>query len=265
MRILLSGVVAISLFSTFKALSAEDPDALLQRIKLHISGRLVQLPKYTCREVIDRSIRTGSAWRHVDTVQVEAVFAREGELFARRGSERFGEQSIQQIAAGGTIGDSVLGAHIDSVIAGDAGEFKYVGECKKDGRKTIRFDLHVPVEKSRFHVRHSGVEAIAGYDGSIWVDAETLDPVRVYLKVNRIPPHIGVRLIQESLRYKKLAIGNSSFDLPYSSELTATDDSGVYSFNTVKLNGCREFSADSIVQYTVPSQGTASRDRQDHH
>ena len=101
----------------------------------------------------------------------------------------------------------------------------------------------MPIEKSAFLVRHNGAVGVAGYEGSVWVDAETLDLVRVDFKVNRIPSHLGVRLIEQSLHYKKLTIGNSEFDLPDHSELAATDDMGNYSLNMIKLNRCREFGA----------------------
>jgi hypothetical protein len=65
------------------------------------------------------------------------------------------------------------------------------------------------------------------------------------------------------MHYKNLTIGNSEFALPERSELAATDDMGNYSFNQIQLNRCREFSADSVVKYAVPSQGTASREAKD--
>ena len=191
-----------------------------------MSEHLAQLSNYTCHETIDRTLRAGSNWRHLDTVELEVAFVGQEELFSRPGEDRFGEQSIEQIASSGTISSSALGSHIDVITSQDVAEFKYAGLGKKDGRKAFRYDLRVPIEKSRFRVRHNGAEAIAGYEGSVWVDAETLDLVRVDFKVNRIPSHIGVRLIEESMHYKKMQIGTSEFDLPDHSELGATDDMG---------------------------------------
>jgi hypothetical protein len=247
-----------------RAPGAEDPAVLFQRIKAHISEHLAQLPNYTCHETINRISRVGSAWRHLDTVDLEVAFAGQEELFSRPGTDRFGEESIEKIVAGGTISNNALGSHIDLILSRDWAEFKYAGAGKKDGRKTLRYDLRVPIEKSRFRVRHAGAEGMAGYEGSVWVDADTLDLVRVDFKVNRIPSHIGVRLIEESLHYKKLPIGKSEFDLPSHSELGATDDMGNYSLNMIKLDRCREFAADSVVKYDPQSQGTAARERQDH-
>jgi hypothetical protein len=242
---------------------AEDTEDLFRRIKARASEHLAQLPNYTCHETIERMMRIRGSFQHMDTVELEVAFVGNQELFARPGEDRFGEQPIERMVSGGTIHNGALGSHIDLVFAHDMAEFRYAGAGKKDGHKTIRYDLHVPIERSSFRVRHNGAEGMAGYDGSVWVDADTLDLVRVEFKVNRIPAHIGVHLIEESLRYRKLTIGNSEFFLPDRSELGATDSMGNYSLNMIKLDRCREYGADSVVKFGAPTQGTASRERQD--
>jgi len=246
---------------------AIDTGDLFQRVKARMATHLAQLPNYTCHETINRTLRVNSNFRYLDTIELEVAFVGKHELFARTGETKFGEQPIEKLVSGGTIGNSALGSHIDVILAEDAAEFKYAGECKKDGRKTHRFDLRVPIEKSGFRVRHEGRTGMAGYEGSVWVDSETLDLVRVEFKVNQIPSYLGVRLIEESMRYKKLKIGNSEFELPDQSQLGAMDDKGNYTLNMIKLTGCREFGAESMVTYGSPIEstgtGTAARDRQD--
>jgi hypothetical protein len=243
---------------------AEDPDELFQRIKARMTQHLGKLPNYTCHETIDRILRSGGSAQHLDRVELEVAFVGQQELFSRPGENRFGELPINKLVSGGTIGNSALGSHVDIIFSRDIADFKYAGECKKDGHKTVRYDLRVPIEKSDFRVRHNGAEGLAGYEGSVWVDAETLDLVRVDFKVNRIPAHLGVSLIEKSLRYKKLMIGNSEIDLPEHSTLGAMDDMGKYTLNIIKLTGCREFAADSVVKYGPPSEGSATRERQEH-
>jgi hypothetical protein len=245
--------------------SAEDSAGLFQRVKARMAEHFARLPNYTCHETVDRMLGVGGNFRYLDTVDLEVAFFGKQELFARTGEDRFGEQPIEKLVPGGTIGNSAMGSHIDLIFSQDAAEFRYAGECKKDGRKTIRFDLNVPIERSGFRIRRNGAVGVAGYQGSVWVDAETLDLVRVDFKVNRIPTYLGVRLVEESLHYKKLTIGNSEFHLPDHSELAATDDQGYRTLNVIKLARCHEFAAESVIKYgtPVPAQGTASRDRQD--
>jgi hypothetical protein len=259
----LTALFLTSAVCTVQSQSADPPDGLFQRVKARMAAHLAQLPNYTCHETIQRMLRARGDFRHLDTVELDVAFVGQQELFSRPGEDKFGEQPVEKLVSGGTIGNSALGSHIDVVFSQDAAEFKYVGECKKDGRKALRFDLRVPMERSTFWVKRNGQSGRAGYEGSVWVDAETLDLVRVDIKANRIPNNIGVRLVEESMHYKKLTIGNSEFHLPGRSELTATDDMGHATVNLIELTGCREFAAESVVRYGAPTQGTANRDRQD--
>lgn len=256
-----AGLMALLLYG---ATADEDPDVLFRRIKSHMSEHLAHLPNYTCHETIERYMRSGGSLRHLDEVRLDVIFTGQRELYSRGGGGQFQDEPIQKLVSWGTISNGALGSHIDLLLSQEEAEFKYSGTGKKDGHKCLRFDLTVPIEKSHFQVRHNGVEGIAGYKGSLWVDADTYDPVRVDFKVDRIPPAVGVRVIEEFLHYKKMTIGNSEFDLPAVSELAATDQDGTYTVNQTKLDGCREFTADSVVQYGAESQGSAAREKQDH-
>ena len=249
--LLLSGA-AVALHSQ----SAEDPELLFQRIKARVAEHLAQLPNYTCRETISRMLRASGSFQHLDTVELEVAFVGQQELFSRLGEDRFGEHPIEKLVSGGTINNSALGSHIDLILSQDVAEFKYAGAGKKNGHKTHRYDLRVSIEKSGYLVRRNGKVGVAGYEGSFWVDVDTLDLVRVEFKVNRIPSYLGVRLIEQSLHYKKLKIGNSEFELPQRSELAATDELGNTSLNLIKLDRCREFTGESVVKYGLPSDGS---------
>jgi hypothetical protein len=242
----------------------EDPEALLRQIRTRTAAHLAQLPNYTCHQVVDRMLRHAGTWNRVDTVEFEVAFVGRRELFARPGEEKFGERSIQELAPG-TISDGVLGSQIDMIFASDAAEFRYIGTAKKDGHKTFRFDLRVPQEKSGFRVRHNSAEAIVPFEGSVWVDADTFDLVRVDLKVNRIPSYVGVLSVEKSMHYGVLHVADVDFLLPHKAQLSATDDQGNYSLNTITLDRCREFKGESTIKYGAPTtEGSASRDRPEH-
>lgn len=243
--------------------TVEDPDQLLQRIRKRMLAHISQLSNYTCHEVIDRLERPINAGRleHLDRLELEVAFVGNEELFSRPGEALFREREVHNIVTTGTIGNGAFGSHIETVLSGDAAALRYVGKSKADGHKTLRYDFSVPQVKSHFRVRHNSVEGIVGFKGSFWVDAETLDLVRVELKADDIPAYVEVNLVQESLHYKTMQIGGAEFVLPRNSQLSTSDWSGNYSLNMITLEKCREFSGESVVTYDVPAQG-ASADRQ---
>ena len=208
-------------------------------------------------------LRRGNTWNRLDTIQFEVALVGREELFSRSGEERFGERSIGELAPG-TITNGVLGSAVDMIFASDATEFRYVGTAKKDGHETFRYDLRVPQEKSGLLVTHDSARAVVPFEGSVWVDVETLDLVRVDLKVNRIPSNVGVRSIEKSMHYRLIRVANADFLLPGKTELAATDDLGNYSLSMIRLDQCREFTGESTIKYGAPTQGSTSKDRPDH-
>lgn len=244
-----------------------EPEGLLDRIRAKVMAHLSQLPNYTCHEVVQRLLRRagyGSMERQ-DTVELEVAFVGRKELFARPGESSFEEESISKLVPAGTIGNGVFGSHAEAIFSGDAAEFKYIGPSKKDGHKTIRFDFTVSQEKSHFLVKHDSKQGITAYKGSFWVDADTLDPVRMELKADHIPSYIGIGSIQEIMRYTLVKIRNSEFLLPQTAELAASDESGNYTVNMISLEKCQEFSGQSVITFEappngVPSKGSAARE-----
>jgi hypothetical protein len=261
--------ICLALFPSFisafaaEPKAAEDPQLFLQRVRSKIKAHLSQLHNYTCHVVIDRLVRSISVnnIEHRDRVEIEVAFVGDKELFSRPGQARFGDQSIDQIVPLGMIGNDAFGSHDDDIFSGDAATFEYAGSCKKDGRKTLRYKFRVPETSSLLFVKRADAGgAMVGYQGTVWVDAETLDLVRLEWKTDHIPASVGISSVQKSMRYKIVTIGNSDFLLPFHSELASFDQSGNYRVNMISLDHCLEFNGDSVVTYgTVTEDATTQR------
>ena len=230
----------------------EDPEALLQSIRNRITDHLTQLHNYTCHVVIDRVMQTISTGRfdQRDTAQLDVAFVDNKELFSRPGAARFEEQSINQLVPLGMIGNDILGSHNESVFSGGAAKFSFAGRCKKDGHKAVRYNFNVAQADSQLLVKlvNSG-DAVVGYHGSIWADAETLDMVRLEWKTDHIPSSVGLSSVGKTMRYEKVHLGHSDFWLPLRSELSSTDNSGHYRLNVVRLEKCLEYTGESVVTF----------------
>ncbi len=262
--------VAFVLFSCWTSAPAaevranEDPDVLLQRIRSKIAEHLSRLRNYTCHVAIDRMERAVSS-THLDrrdSVGFDVAFVGDRELFSRPGAAQFAEQPISQIVSRGMIGNDTFGSHDDDVFLGDGPTFKYAGSCKRDGHNTFRYNFRVPLETTRLSVKNgASADAMVAYQGSFWVDTETLEMVRLTWKTDQIPPSVGIRSIEKSMQYKVVHVGNSDFVLPLHSELTSFDERGGYRWNTITLKDCREFSGGSTVTYGAPVDDAAAQNQ----
>ncbi len=262
--------IACVLFSCWTRASAaevqanEDPAVLLQRIRSRIAEHLSRLRNYTCHVVIDRLERAvdSSSLNRRDSVELDVAFVGDRELFSRPGDAQFAERPIGQIVPHGMIGNDTFGSHDDDVFLGDGPTFEFAGSCKRDGHKTFRYNFRVPLENSRLLVKQGAfADAIVAYRGSFWVDAETLDMVRLEWKTDHIPPSVGILSIEKAMKYKVVHVGNSDFALPLHSELTSFDQQGNYRWNTITLKHCQEFSGGSTVTYGGPVDDAAAHNQ----
>ena len=244
---------------------APEPQAILQRIRSKVADHLSSLPNYTCHEVINRLHQPlNSGIGAHDRVELEIAFIGKQELFARPGESSFSKQSITDLVTSGTIGSGVFGSYLDSIfVEGDA-SFHFIGLGKKHGHNTYQYHFEVPMEKSHFLVKHNSAEGIVAYQGSFWVDAETLDLVQLELSANDIPSRVGVRFVKEKVQYSTIRIRDSDFLLPTRSELRASDTSGNLSMNELRLERCQEFTGESTVTFGKPLDShSADRESQD--
>jgi hypothetical protein len=242
----------------------EDPEATLQQIRTKVAEQLSRLPNYTCHEGIDRLVQwlNGSGRMDQDRVDLEVAFVGKRELFARPGESQFQEQDLRKLVPTGTIGDGFF-ATVPKLLFLDNGVvFHYTGVVNKDHHKTDRYDFKVPEEKSGFLVRHDSAQSIVGFQGSIWADVDTHDLVRIEFKADHIPARVNLRHVAEKIRYGVVRIRDSDVLLAGHAEIETYDSDGIHTLDAVKLENCREFSAESSVQFGKPLD-SETKDRRD--
>jgi hypothetical protein len=263
LRNLLQVIVCLALLSSSKGVFAgdsrggEDPELMLQRIRDRLAAHLSQLHNYTCHVAIDRLVQDLNPSRldQRDRAEFDVAFLGDRELFSKPGETRFEDQSINRVVKMGMIGNDILGSHDDDLFSSDVATLKYAGSCQKDGHKTFRYNFSVPQTSSRLFISqvNSGA-AVVGYQGSFWVDSETLDLVRLEWKADHIPTSVGISSVKKSMHYKVMRVGNSDFLLPIHSELTSFDHAGRYRLNVVSLERCLEYTGQSVVTFGKPVQ-----------
>lgn len=230
---------------------------LLARIKQHMGLVLARQPNYTCVETIERSQRTarGKRFRLLDALHLEVAVVDGKELFSWPGEREFRDRDIRELAPTGAIGNGSFALHARSVFLSNSPTIRYNGEETIDGRKLARYDFDVPQFRSGYRVRIGTIEGIVGYYGSFWADVETLDLARLDVIAKEIPPHLPLRGTQDSMRYERQAIGDSTFLLPKSSEMTMEDFDGTQSRNAITFSRCRQYAGESTLSFEEAPAG----------
>jgi hypothetical protein len=251
------------LFPLAACLAAQAPEAspglspeLLQlaRVKVHMGENLVRQPNYTCLETVERTRRSGRTRRFElqDTLRLEVALVEGQEMFAWPGSKKFEETDIRRLITRGTFGNGNFALHARGVFLSNAPTFEYRGEQSMRGRRTVRYDFRVPLLQSGYRLRVNEREALVGYHGSFYSDAETLDVLRLEIAADDIPASLGLISATERMDYARIAIGSQDFLLPAESELTLVDPTGLESRNHVRFTACRQFAGESVLTFNDP-------------
>lgn len=237
-----------------QAQSELSPDVLLlARIKAHMEQNLKRLPNYTCVETVERSRRRAPARKFelVDALRLEVAMIGRKELYSWYGESRFQERDLIDMV-GGAIGNGDFALHAYSVFLSSAPTYTYAGEGVLEGRRTIRYDYQVPLIRSGYRIRVPPREARVAYHGSFWVDAESLDLVRLDVIADQIPAELNLAEARTTIWYGRVPIGEQEFLLPRRSELVMTDLGGNENRNRIEFTQCRQFAGESHLSFGEP-------------
>ncbi len=236
---------------------SELPPRVLQlaELKRNIKTRLARLPNYTCLETIERSRRKSAQqnFRYLDTVRVEVATMKNREIYAWPGDKEFADRDITEIIGAGTVASGSFADEIRSIFVNNASTIVWHGEEQQLGRRTLRWDYRIPYNLSGWTVRMAAASGRVAAAGSFWVDAETLDLLRIETNAAEIPPDLPITAVKNTMSYARVRIGPENLLLPQSAELILTLASGEENRNRSEFSHCREFGANSMLTFEPPS------------
>jgi len=232
---------------------ASAPDAssiLLERVRAHMAETLSRQPNYTCLETIDRSNRGSKEkeFRLEDTVRLEVALVDGKEMFAWPGSKQFEDTDMRDFIPTGMFGNGDFGLYANAVFKGRSTEFQYQGQVKMGDRVTDRFDFRVPAP-SGIKIRQQELTATVSYHGAFYAEAGTLDALRLEVEADALPPKLELRLVSDTMEYKRTRIGSGDFLLPSLSEIKMVSSRGDASLNVVRFSACHEFAGESTLKF----------------
>ena len=131
-----------------------------------------------------------------------------------------------------------------NVFVDDIARMAWSGEERMLERAALRYDFEMPAELSGFEVKAGGAEAAADLRGTFWVDAESLDLLRIEEHASGFPRRLGVRDIAIAITYGRTRVGSSDALLPQSADTVISDSRGGQKKNTLEFTGCREFGSE---------------------
>ena len=223
---------------------------LIEQARIHALEFMEELPNFVVTQAVTRSVRTPEHkdWQAEDKFEVELTYrAKQGEQFQMLTlNGKPTQKSYSEL--GGATSTGEFGSMLGSLFAPQSqADFKEVRHEKFRGRETVVFDFRVKKGNSNSQItdKSSGRTVTAGYQGSVWIDAESKRALRIEVSHDDIQRGFPITLAENAVEYDWVKVGEERYLLPVSAELILGSDSArFYSRNVIELRNYHVFDTD---------------------
>jgi hypothetical protein len=209
-----------------------------------------ELPNFVVTQVVTRSVQHPGTrdWRVQDRLEVQLTYrADKGEeykLVSIDGKPTW--QSYDQL--GGSTSAGEFGSFLASLFAPPSkAQFREVKHENFRGRDTVVYDFTVRKVNSTVQItaKEQGRSIITGYKGSLWVDPDTKQVLRVESSSFDIEPGFPITLAENSVEYDWVTIAGERYLLPVRAEvLLGRDRDRYYSRNLIEFRNYHKYEGD---------------------
>lgn len=235
--------------ATITTTGSAKTDPLIEEVRRNVRDYIDELPDFICQQEITRYIDHGTgAWDRMDTLTYELTYNRKQESY--RPLNTVGRpltRPLEQAGGAYSTGDwaTALAVLFDPETKA---VFKPAGRARLGQRQTLVYDFTVPQETSKLTINTEGVSPIkAGYSGSIWIDGEKKQVLRIEQAADDLPSNYPVTQAENAIDYDmvKLRGLDVEFLLPTHAEFIIADRRRrQYSRNQIYFKFYRKFDTD---------------------
>jgi hypothetical protein len=222
---------------------------LLARIKSHLREELSHTPNYTCLETVSRFRRDKGSHARLallDSIRLEIVYSDRREWYDVPGNRKSSVDDPVSFVGIGMMGNGAFAVTLRNILEG--GRFIYRGEGSLGSRKVVRYDFHLSRMLNALKITIPGGSGMVGEEGSLWVDPETLDLVRLESRATEIPPFLPLDEASMTVNYARMQISGYNALLAQQSNSHMINATGE-SFNDLEFTRCRAYSAESAIRF----------------
>jgi hypothetical protein len=248
-----------------------DPGEVLDRARANLQAMTQRLSNYACIETVERryyepppqpqqascsqiqaarNLRTAPPkLAAVDRLRLEVAMSEGHEIHAWPGATRFDTRDVDQIIHQGPTGTGAFGTHLIGVFDNRDVDFHYLGE-KPDGNRTVlEYRYRVSAAASRYRVKTGATWQTVPYDGTFWLDAETLDLRHFTIEAGPLPSASSMCGLEAALDYQRVHIGDGDVLLPRQGQLQIVMDNAQETNNVTTFAECREYQTESALHF----------------
>jgi hypothetical protein len=223
----------------------------LAKIKRHNKVELQRLPNYVCLETVERFEKRAGAksFQRRDTLKLQVAVVGGDEMMALADSPHLESMDPNRFSRAGALGTGAFSSFAANLLVHDNGRTTGWSKEELDDRPVWRFDYEIPAWRSGWHLMTLHGDVIAGERGSFWVDARSLDLLRIEISATDIPVLFDITDVATRIDYGRTLMGQAELLMPRYAESLLTDITGERRKNQMTFSGCREYHSESVIKF----------------
>ncbi len=258
--------------------------ALLDRAREKIVRTTRRLPKFTCRETIERAyyvvpphkinprIMTAPtnsceakefgasgplSLDAKDRLRLDVVVGENNEIFSWAAANRFDSRSVFQMVSNGPISMGSFGTYLVDIFENPGTSFKFTGKKHEGLAEVFEYAFEVPAPASHYDVRGDTEWKVTGYHGSFEIYSATAELARLVEETAELPPDTRMCRARTSIDYHYMLIGDDEFLIPRQSQLETLSGNANETSSITTFSGCHEYTAESSLRFNAPESAAS--------
>jgi hypothetical protein len=240
------------------SIRAAAPDPVIEEVRKNVMNYSDDLPDFICNQEITRyaDLEGSGAWQKYDNLTYEVSYHRKSESY--KPVNVIGRPvTLPLDQVGGATSSGDFGLRLSQLFNPDSkASFRAAGTDRLGARQTLVYDFTVLQSSSTWQIKADNLPPIvAGYSGSVWIDAETKRVLKIEMAADNLPRDYPVTQAEGSTDYDmvKLRGLDMEFLLPIRSETIMGDRRQRHFFRNISYyKFYRKFETD--VKVTDPDE-----------
>ena len=225
-------------------------DPFIEEVRKTVKDYVDGLPDFICTQEVERFIDTdgSGAWQRMDALRFELTYNRKNETYKPVAGNGLLGPPRASLAAGASSAGEFASALDDLFDPKTETYFVAAGKEKLGQHQAVIYDYHVSQPKSKLSVGiNSEPPFIAAYSGSIWIDAETKQVLRIEQAIEDPPAQYRTFSGDKIIDYELVKLRGTEVEvlLPVKAEvMMLTRAQKSYSRNVIYFKFYRKFETD---------------------
>lgn len=225
-------------------------DPIIEEVRKNVKDYVDGLPDFICTQEVERFIDTdgSGAWQRMDSLRYELTYNRKKETYKPVASNGLLSPPRANIAGGATSAGEFASALDDLFDPKSETYFTPAGKEKLGTHQALIYDYHVSQPKSKLDVKiGDDPPFIAAYGGSVWIDADTKQVLRIEQAIEDPPAQYRTFTGDKIIDYELVKLRGTEVEilLPVKAEVMMLNRAQrSYSRNVIYFKFYRKFESD---------------------